>query len=105
MAGRTIVAGDIGGTHARFALAELAPGARPKLGEVRRYRVADHDGLASAFAAFRTDLGAVPPDAAAFGIAAPLDGPLLTFPNSGWKIDRARIAAELGLADLLLVND
>ena len=50
-----IVAGDIGGTHARFAIAELAEGRRPVLGAMGRYRTREHDGLASAWRAFARD--------------------------------------------------
>jgi glucokinase len=60
-----IVAADIGGTHARFALAELAPGALPKLGEMKRYRTREHDGLVSAWRAFERDSGGALPRAAA----------------------------------------
>ena len=32
-----IVAADIGGTHARFAIAELRPGERPVIGDLVRW--------------------------------------------------------------------
>ena len=64
-----IVAADIGGTHARFALAELRPGERPRIGDVRKYRTREHDGLASAWAAFARDKGGVLPGAAALAVA------------------------------------
>ncbi len=99
-----IVAADIGGTHARFALAELQPGARPQLAEVRRYRTSEHDGLASAWRAFERETGPLP-RSAAIGVAAPIDGDLLRFVNSPWVIDRRRIAADLGLDRLTLLND
>ena len=79
-----IVAGDIGGTHARFALADLEPGRPPALGEMRRYRTREHDGIASAWDAFARDCGCDLPHAAAFGIAAPIEGDVLRFVNSGW---------------------
>jgi glucokinase len=100
----TIVAADIGGTHARFAIAELEPGARPRLGAVRRYRTCDHEGLASAWRAFAKDAGELP-RAAAIGVAAPNDGDLLRFVNSPWTVDRRRIAGDLGLDRLTLLND
>jgi glucokinase len=100
-----IVVADIGGTHARFALVELRPGERPLLGEMRRYRTREHDGLASAWRAFARDVGGALPSAAAFAVAAPIDGDRLRFVNSHWLIDRSRTAAELGLEQALWLND
>lgn len=100
-----IVAGDIGGTHARFALAELRADGPPLIGVMHKYRTREHDGLASAWAAFARDCGAALPAQATFGVAAPIEGDLLRFVNSGWVIDQRNAAAELGLERLLLLND
>jgi glucokinase len=100
-----IVAADIGGTHARFALAELAPGARPRIGAMRKYRTREHAGLAEAWARFETDEGAPLPRAAAIAVAAPIEGDTLTFMNSDWRIERHGLKAELGLDRLCLLND
>ncbi|MEA3044237.1 MAG: glucokinase [Sphingomonadales bacterium] len=99
-----LVAADIGGTHARFALAQLEPGERPRIGAIRRYRTREHAGLASAWAAFEKDIGVLPRNAA-LGVAAPVEGEILTFMNSDWRIDRRTLAADLGLERLTLVND
>lgn len=99
-----IVAADIGGTHARFALAEVDPGARPQIGAMKRYRTREHRGLASAWAAFEKDCGELPRNAA-LGVAAPVEGEILTFMNSDWRIDRRTLAADLGLERLTLLND
>jgi glucokinase len=100
-----IVAADIGGTHARFALVEITPGALPRLGAMKRYRTREHDGLASAWAAFARDCGEPLPGDAALAIAAPIEGEILTFMNCGWRIERTNLAADLGLDRLLLLND
>ena len=100
-----IVVGDIGGTHARFALAELMPGGRPRIGEMKRYRTREHSGVASAWAAFERDCGCELPGAASMGVAAPIDGDRVLLINSGWTIDRPALAAELGLSKLVLHND
>jgi glucokinase len=100
-----IVAADIGGTHARFALAELTPGAPPVLGEMRKYRTREYPGLAAAWARFARDSGGALPRAAAIAVAAPIEGETLTFMNSDWRIDRHGLAAELGLDRLTLLND
>jgi glucokinase len=72
---------------------------------MRKYRTREHAGLASAWAAFARDCGGELPRAASFGVAAPIDGEVLRFVNSDWKIDRGRVAEELGLDRLLLLND
>ena len=100
-----IVAADIGGTHARFALAELAPGEMPHLGAMKRYRTREHDGLASAWAAFARDCGEPLPRDAALAVAAPIEGEILTFMNCDWRIERASLAADLGLDRMTLLND
>jgi glucokinase len=100
-----IVAADIGGTHARFALAELEPGQRPRLGEMRKYRTRDYPGLAQAWARFEKDNDGALPRAAALAIAAPIQGEILTFMNSDWRLDRHGLKAELGLDKLALLND
>lgn len=100
-----IVAGDIGGTYARFAIAELAEGQRPVLGPMARYRTREHDGLASAWRSFARDQGGILPGAASLGLAGPVDGGPIRFMNSPWVVDPRTIAAELGLDRLTLLND
>ena len=100
-----IVAADIGGTHARFALAELTPGARPQLGEMRKYRTRDYPGLAEAWARFARDSHAPLPRAAALAVAAPIEGEVLTFMNSAWRLDRRGLKDDLGVDKLTLLND
>lgn len=100
-----IVVGDIGGTHARFAVAALAAEGPPRIGEMRKYRTREHSGLASAFGQFARETGQDLPRRAALAVAAPIEGEVLTFMNSPWRIARDTVAAELGLDDVLLLND
>jgi glucokinase len=100
-----IVAADIGGTNARFAIAELAPGARPNLSEMRRYPTAEHENLVAAWRAFAADLGRPLPDQAAIAVATGLGEEVLHFANNEWAIDTRTIDGELGLSELLLLND
>ena len=100
-----IVAADIGGTHARFAFAELAEGERPRLGPMRRYRTRDHEGLASAWRAFARDAGEPLPRSASLAVAGPVDGDIVRFMNSPWTFDRRRLAEDLGLERFTLLND
>ena len=100
-----IVAGDIGGTHARFAIGELEPGAPPRLGPMHKYRTREHADFASAWAAFRDECGGTLPGAASLAVASAIEGEVLRFPNNDWALDRRTLAAELGLEQLLLLND
>ena len=99
-----IVVADIGGTHARFALAELG-GGRPRLGPMRKYRTREHDGLEATWARFAREAGEPIPKAASLAVAAPIEGEELRFLNSDWRIPRATVAADLGLERLHLLND
>ncbi|MDQ4087057.1 MAG: glucokinase [Pseudomonadota bacterium] len=100
-----IVVGDIGGTHARFALAELVAGGRPRIGAMKRYRTREHSGLGSAWRRFAEESGGALPSAAALAVAAPIEGEVLRFMNSEWRIRRAGLAEELGVDRLTLLND
>jgi glucokinase len=100
-----IVVGDIGGTHARFAIAKLAGSGRPAIGEMKRYHTREHAGLGSAWAQFERDHGSALPKRAALAVAAPIEGEVLRFMNSDWRIPRAGIANEIGVDQLTLLND
>jgi glucokinase len=100
-----IIAGDIGGTNARFARAFLEPGKRPVLGAVRTYKAANFPDLAASLRRFREDEPDLAPSAASFAVAAPIDGGLIRFTNSPWIIDPETIAAQIGIEDVLLLND
>jgi glucokinase len=100
-----MVAADIGGTNARFAIARIESDGRITLGAPKIYSSRDHTDLGSAWARFEQDMGNALPRAAAFGLPCPIEGDVLRFANSPWYINRAGIKAELGLDHLSLVND
>ena len=100
-----IIAADIGGTNARFARATLDARGVPTLGTVRKYRVADHPSLAACWRAFAAEDGGALPDKASIAFAAPIASDTIKLTNSSWIIRPARLAAELGVAQVRLVND
>jgi glucokinase len=102
--GRVVVV-DAGGTHVRFAIAQVAPGARPLLGPVRRYRTADHPDLASAWRRFAADAGTALPDAASIAVAAPMGDDMLRFVNSSWTVDTRTLQDEIGVGKIHFLND
>jgi len=100
-----IVAGDIGGTNARFARATLTPGRRPQLRDVRSYKTANHPDLASAWRRFLADEGDPVISAASLAVAAPMDGGLIRFTNSPWIIEPDMVAHQLGVDRVHFLND
>jgi glucokinase len=100
-----IVAVDIGGTHARFALAEVAGGRVVALGEVCTLPTAEHASLQTAWEEFGRRIGRSLPPAAAIAVAGPVKGEALKLTNSSWMIRPDVIPAELGAARYRLVND
>ena len=100
-----IVAADIGGTNARFALAEVDGGKVVWLSESLVLKAADHSGLASAWAAFGAAIGESLPRRAGLAIAGPVTGGPVRFLNSHWVVDPATIAEDLQLDSFVLLND
>ncbi len=100
-----IVAVDIGGTHARFAIAEVENGRVVSLGEDCTLKTADHSSLQSAWEEFGSRLGRPLPPAAGIAIAGPIQGEVLKLTNNPWVIRPASIPATLGAERFILVND
>jgi glucokinase len=100
-----IVAIDIGGTHARFAIAEVEDGRVLRLGEESIFKTSEHDGLDSAWAAFAAAAGRPLPPAAAIALAGPVEGEVLKLTNNDWTIRPDSIRRALGTGRLTLVND
>ena len=99
-----IVAADIGGTHARFAIAEVAAGKVLRLDDPIILRAADYAGLAPAWAAFAAALGRPLPRHAGIAVAAP-PGAIYKFTNSDWVVRPDALKADLGVDDVILIND
>lgn len=100
-----IAVADVGGTNARFALAEVADGKVLSLGEPVVLAARDHAGLAEAWRAFGDALGGPLPRHAAFALAGPVTGGPVHFVNSHWVVDPAALHGALGLDSTLLLND
>jgi glucokinase len=100
-----IAVADIGGTNARFALAEVAGGKVHTLGEPIVLAAKDHSGMAGAWQAFGAQLPEPLPRHAAFGLAGPITGGPVRFVNSHWVVDPASLESDLGLDSALLLND
>lgn len=100
-----VVAVDIGGTHARFALAEVANGRVQSLNRPVTLKTAEHASFQTAWEAFAAMQPAPLPRAAAIAIACPIIGDVLQLTNNPWIIRPALIGEKLGLERHVLVND
>lgn len=102
---REIAVADIGGTHARFALAEVERGGVVSLGKPITLRTADHDGLQSAWAEFGRLAGRKLPGALALAFAGTVGGTTLKLTNSEWIIRPQLLGDQLGADEVTIVND
>ncbi len=100
-----IVAVDIGGTHARFALAEVADGQVLSLGEAVTLQTADHASFQTAWQAFAEQIGQSLPKAVGIAVAGPVDGDVIKFTNNPWVLQPTQLPAQLQVDALSLVND
>lgn len=100
-----LVAIDLGGTHVRFALAEVAGGKVVSLGEPVTLKSADYDAIPAAWAECERVSGVDLPKKAALSVAGPAIDGAVKLTNLPWRIERARLERELVLDRLVLVND
>lgn len=100
-----VVAVDIGGTHARFAIAEVAHGKVVSLGEAITLKTAEHASLQTAWEAFGAGLGRPLPRAAAIAVASPIGGEIIKLTNNPWIIRPALVKERLSVDDYVLIND
>lgn len=100
-----IVTVDIGGTHARFALATITPEGVITLGDPVTLHTDAHASFQTAWQAFREQAGGTLPDSVAIAIAGPVTGEVIRFTNNPWTIRPALIGEKLGVSRFTLVND
>lgn len=100
-----VVAVDIGGTHARFALAEVGGGRVMSLGEAVTLKTAEHGSFQLAWEDFGRIVGKPLPSAAAIAVAGPVGGEIIKFTNNPWIIRPALIPEKLGAERYVVVND
>ncbi|GHF13807.1 glucokinase [Kordiimonas sediminis] len=108
----SIIAADIGGTHARVGIVDIAPGAAPSsyahdytLRAYTKYRCKDFESLASVFEAFKADHALEGCVAGAIASAGYFDGDILHSVNLPWPVSLAPLRSVLGLNTLYGLND
>lgn len=97
---RALVA-DIGGTNARFAIADLDSLA---LSDIRTFPTAEHATLADAMRAYLKD-AAGPIAYAGLAVAAPLREDTVKFTNAVWTFKQSALAHDAGLERAFVFND
>ena len=90
-----LVAIDIGGTHARFALAEVEGARGVSLAPEVTLKTAEHASLQSAWQAYGRIVGQRLPPVAAIAVAAPVRGDVIQFTNNAWMLRPDQIATSM----------
>ena len=100
-----LVSVDIGGTHARFAIAEVSDGRVRSLAEPITLKTAEHASLQTAWQAFAARAGRDLPTNAAIAVASPITGDVIRLTNNPWVIRPSLIPERLGCGTYTIVND
>lgn len=100
-----LLVADIGGTHARFAIAQISADTAPVLHDVQKLSVTDFANLPAAVLSYRERIHRDLPDRAVFAIAAPVRGEEVRFTNNDWRIRPADLPSQLGIKSIMLLND
>ena len=102
---RTIAVADIGGTHARFALAEIDGGRVASLGAPVKLKTADHASFQLAWQEFGRWMDIDLPTELAIAFAGPVGGEVLKLTNNPWVIRPYLMKERLGVDRFSIVND
>ena len=102
---RQVAVADVGGTHARFALATIDRGRVASLGDPVTLKTAEHGSFQLAWQEFGRSLGTDLPSELAIAFAGPVGQDVLKLTNNPWVIRPALIKERLGVDRYVIVND
>ena len=102
---RRIAAADVGGTHARFALAAIEGGRVLDLGEPVTVRTSEFASFQHAWQEFGRRIEEPLPNELAIAFAGPVGGDVLKLTNNPWVIRPALMQEKLGVQQFVIVND
>lgn len=100
-----LVAVDIGGTHARFVIASVAPDGAITLGEPETLHTKDHASFQTAWEDFCERQGGTLPPRVSLSVAGPVGGEVIRFTNNPWIIRPALMGSKVGVEAWTIVND
>jgi len=96
--------GDIGGTHARFALVEKGPHG-PFIGEPKTYDNCDYPSPEAAIDAYFAEVREPRPPSVVLAVAGPVTDGAIDFTNSDWELSETGLRKTAGFASARLIND
>jgi glucokinase len=102
---RQVAVADVGGTNARFAVAEIDRGRVVSLGEPETLKTAEYASFQTAWEEFGRRKGIDLPNELAIAFAGPVGGEVLKLTNNPWVIRPALIHERLGVDRYTIVND
>ena len=97
-----LLIGDIGGTNARFALAEASS---PAFKEVRTLQCDDYESADLAIKHYLDSVGAASPQVICLAAAGPIVDKRVRFTNNHWEIAADDLAREFSIDAVRLLND
>lgn len=97
-----LLVGDIGGTNARFALAD--PNS-PGFSREKTFQCRDYESAEVAINAYLTGIDAPQPGVICLAAAGPVIDGNVRFTNNNWSLDTGRLEAAFGGASVNLLND
>lgn len=96
-----VLVADIGGTNARFAVADLDT---LELSHIRLTLCRDHATAEAALSAYLSGLS-VKPKHAVLAVAAPVSGEEVRLTNSHWRFAKTELCRAAGFTDICVLND
>lgn len=102
---RVIAAADVGGTHARFALAAIDNGEVVDLGEPVTVKTGEFASFQHAWQEFGRRIEQPLPKELAIAFAGPVGGEVLKLTNNPWVIRPALMHEKLGVESFVIIND
>jgi glucokinase len=102
MADKTLLIGDIGGTNARFAIANPEC---PGFSDAMTLQCADYASADDAIRHYLDVLMAAPPDVICLAVAGPVINGKVQVTNNHWTLSAADTAADFSISNVQLLND
>ncbi|HET6940608.1 MAG TPA: ROK family protein, partial [Sphingomicrobium sp.] len=102
---KTIATADVGGTHARFALASIDGGRVVDLGEPVTVKTGEFASFQHAWQEFGRRIDQPLPNELAIAFAGPVGGEVLKLTNNPWVIRPSLMHERLGVERFVIVND
>jgi glucokinase len=102
---KQIVTADIGGTHARFAVATIGDAAGIELGRAVTLKTGEFVSFERAWDAFERHIGTKLPGDLSLAVAGPVTSDGFSLTNNHWQIHPEQIVSQLKLNSIMVIND